>query len=1117
MTTPKEKETIKPLTVFKASAGSGKTFTLAVEYIKLLINNPYDYEHILAVTFTNKATEEMKHRILSQLYGISHNLSDSNDYAEKVCEDLKISPEKCRELAGKALRLLLHNYSFFRVQTIDTFFQGVMRNLAKELNLSNNLRISLNDKQVIGQAVDNMMENLTDNKQLMSWIEEFVSDKMDDEKSWNVSEEIKDFGGNITKEFYKSNRHLLENIFNSPKEFDEIKKRLTEKKRIIADKYKKIGQSFFTTISENHLVPADFANGEKGITSYFRKLINGGFADDKLVNATVTKHLDRAEAWCTAKSPKRSEIIPLVESTLLPLLTKIETERPKDVYEYRSTTLTLHNMNKLRLLCYIENEVRQENGEHSRFLLSDTQTLLYEMIKDDKNIAPFIYEKIGTRIGHIMIDEFQDTSNVQWNNFKALLNNCMSEPQFLEYDPRKITNNLIVGDVKQSIYRFRSGDWTLLNNIDKEYNNEQLSIRSLKTNYRSERNVINFNNAFFIEAAKIEANRIMPEDEDARRAKISAEHMTADLAEKKTLWGADIRKAYSDVSQKVPEKRQDKGLIRVFFTPKNEKEKEELIMDKMLENINELLTLQVPQSEIAILVRKKLDIAVIADHFARHAPSIRLISQEAYQLDSSSAVNCIVTCMRMIERPADRRLRAMAAKAYSKCIGTEEEKLNNFLSGESVDIDDLLPFELSDSMQITRLSTMPLYEMAEALVRILKLNKVEGQSPYISTFFDKLNAYCEENIADTSSFLTFWDEELCRKTIEVGDVDGIRIMTIHKSKGLEFDHVIIPFCDWGLNPPFAENLWCKSNKEIPFVPVNYQNENSLKNSIYETDGSYEAMQNIVDNLNLLYVAFTRAGKSLSVITSLSYSKDGMKEDHRAALLYNSLEAISEELGAEFCAAEDDDQPTTFIYGTFTKREHKDEKSDNVFERNTSNVPVAINSNANESVIFRQSNKSRDFADDITDEDDSRRFIRMGSILHQLFSSIRTEADIPRVLADMEFEGMLYDKEITADKLRENLRKKLENKQVKEWFADRWKVFNECTILYYDEDGKITERRPDRVITDGKETIVIDYKFGKPNDDYANQVRNYMQRLTDMGHTNVKGYLWYVNRNAVEPV
>lgn len=1117
MTTQKEKETIKPLTVFKASAGSGKTFTLAVEYIKLLINNPYDYEHILAVTFTNKATEEMKHRILSQLYGISHGLSDSDDYAEKVCEDLQISPEKCRELAGKALRLLLHNYSFFRVQTIDTFFQGVMRNLAKELNLSNNLRISLNDKQVIGQAVDNMMENLTDNKQLMSWIEEFVSDKMDDEKSWNISEEIKDFGGNITKEFYKSNRHLLESIFNSPKEFDEIKKRLTEKKRSITEKYKKIGQSFFSIISENHLQPTDFANGERGISSYFRKLINGGFTDEKLVNATVVKHLDRAEAWCTAKSPKKGEIIPLVESTLLPLLAKIEAERQKDVYEYRSTVLTLHNMNKLRLLNHIENEVKQENGEHSRFLLSDTQTLLYEMIKDDKNIAPFIYEKIGTRIGHIMIDEFQDTSNVQWNNFKALLNNCMSEPQFLEDDPRKITNNLIVGDVKQSIYRFRSGDWTLLNNIDKEYNNEQLSIRSLKTNYRSERNVINFNNAFFIEAAKIEANRIMPEDEDARRAKISAEHMTADLAEKKTLWAADIRKAYSDVSQEVPEKRDAKGLVKVFFTPKNEKEKDMLIMNKMLENINELLELKVPQNEIAILVRKKFDIATIADHFARLAPNIRLISQEAYQLDSSSAVNCIVTCMRMIEKPADARIKAMAAKAYIKCVGEEEEKLNNFLTGKTDDTTSILPTELSDKRQLTRLSTMPLYEMAEALVRILKLNKVKGQAPYISTFFDKLNAYCEENVADTSSFLTFWEEELCRKTIEVGDVDGIRIMTIHKSKGLEFDHVIIPFCDWGLNPPFGENLWCKSNEDIPFVPVNYSTENSLKNSIYETDGSYEAMQNIVDNLNLLYVAFTRAGKSLSVITGLSYSKDGIKDDHRASLLYNTLEAISKNLGAEFCAAEDDDHPATFTYGTFTKRKHKDEKSDNVFERKPSDVTVAINSNANKSVIFRQSNKSRDFADDITDEDDSRRFIRMGTILHQLFSSIRTEADIPRVLADMEFEGMLYDKEITADKLRESLRKKLENEQVKDWFSDRWKVFNECAILYYDEDGKITERRPDRVITDGKETIVIDYKFGKPNDDYADQVRNYMQRLTDMGHSNVKGYLWYVNRNAVEPV
>lgn len=1111
---------VRPLTVYKASAGSGKTFTLAVEYIKLLIDKPESYETILAVTFTNKATEEMKSRILTQLYGISVGLPDSKDYLDKVCSDLNIEPEVCVRQAKVALRLLLHHYNFFRVQTIDTFFQGVMRNLARELSLSNNLRVSLNDDQVIGQAVDALMESLSDNPQIMSWIEEYVNENMDNDKSWDINKEIKEFGNNIKKEFYKSNRNKLDNIFADAKFFADFKKELSEIRKALVDKYTKIGQQVLGILANNGLEPTDFSRGNTGVMGYFVKLSKGIFADAKMVNSYVKSAMCSADGWVAKSSKKRSVIIPLVETTLLPLLLSSDRDRMKDSQVYNSVSLTLANMNKLRLLRSIEDEIKKENGEHSRFLLSDTQTLLYEMVKGDPAIAPFIYEKIGSYLSHIMIDEFQDTSKVQWKNFKVLLENCMSQPTFPETDNRNITNNLIVGDVKQSIYRFRSGDWRLLNNIDNEFNTQQLITRSLQTNYRSECNIITFNNLFFRIAAGIEADRLMPKDETLALSFSSEQGFSPQLAHARKVWADALRKAYDDVCQEVPASRAAKGYVKVELLDASGNEKNEAILESLLENIQELADKGVAQNEMAILVRTKNNIPLIANYFAQHASHLKLISQEAYRLDSSVAVMMIVMGMRMVLDPKDNEARAILASLLLRSNGAGKEKMNNnfLLAQDGANL--YLPEELTDKASLQTLSVLPLYELAERMLRILHIDEQEGQTIYISTFFDKLNAFATDNVPDLKEFLDYWASDLSAKTVEISNVDGIRIMSIHKSKGLEFDHVLMPFCNWNTSSPFASTLWCEVDEEpfsrLPFIPVEYRNASSLKDSVYEMFGYEESMQEIVDNLNLLYVAFTRAGKSLIVIGE----RKAERGEGRAKLIADTLQMMVEceeadKLdGATLVGGNDDKDAMTFAFGTFVKREHKEKTSENVFCAPVGDIDVGIHSFSNDSVTFRQSNKSRDFADDITDEDDSRRYIRMGTILHQVFSSIRTLNDVNGVLANMEFEGMLYDEDLTQDKLRQSLREKFSNPEVREWFSDRWKVFNECTILYLDNEGKVVEKRPDRVICDNTKTIVIDYKFGKPHKDYENQVRNYMNRLISMGYANVEGYLWFVNKNEV---
>ena len=513
------------LTVYKASAGSGKTFTLAREYMTLVIANPASYRTILAVTFTNKATEEMKMRILGKLYEIAHGLPEANDYVNQIQQALPyLSSKQIQKNAESALHLLIHNYNYFRVMTIDTFFQSVLRNLARELDLTANLRIELNDYQIEQHAVDELIESLEDTDRLLFWIMDYIKENIDDDKSWNAIGQIKKFGENIFKDYYKAHSDKLTELMEQEDFFKDFTDRMKKKRDKAKEQLKEIAATFFDSLEEEGFTSDDLAGKTRGIWSYFNKLKNGKYSDDDLHNDTFNKCRESPEAWVKKSDVKNcTDIFNYVESVLYPILLFAEDNRPRLTRIFKSTDLTIKHLNQLRLLGSIDKKVREMNREANRFLLSDTQTLLNSLIKDSD--SPFIFEKIGTQLDHIMIDEFQDTSTIQWKNFKVLLEETMS---------REDAGNLIVGDVKQSIYRWRSGDWRLLNNIDKEFNKsaKEVSIETLGTNYRSDRNIIEFNNAFFTEAVKLEIE---------------------DLTDKCPEECKQLESAYSDVCQQVPD------------------------------------------------------------------------------------------------------------------------------------------------------------------------------------------------------------------------------------------------------------------------------------------------------------------------------------------------------------------------------------------------------------------------------------------------------------------------------------------------------------------------------------------------------------------------------------
>ena len=1062
------------LLIYKASAGSGKTFTLAVEYIKHLIRNPRAYRQILAVTFTNKATTEMKERILQQLNGIRLNDPASESYANRILSDLQKQPDgaqwtkqKVQERANIALHYMLHDYNRFRIETIDSFFQSVMRNLARELEQSPNLNIELNTQEVIAKAVESMMEKLTPTSPLLKWLLDYIEERISNNQRWNTTRELKEFSKHIFNEQFIEQgnelRNELKNLEGMRQFIDLLQS--TEKKAM--EKMTNYANQFFELLDKHGLTVDDFLYKTSGVPSYFIKLQNGDISN-KILTKRVQEGMLGTDIWVNKKNTK---VTTIVAEELMPLLNAAEQTRKQSLINVNSCRKSLKNLHKLQLLNYINEEVSILNSEKNRFLLSDTNALLHKLINEGD--SSFIFEKLGTQISNIMIDEFQDTSRMQWDNFRLLLLEGLSQG----------AESLIVGDVKQSIYRWRNGDWGILNNLGRKNPEHQsaldkypIKVETLKTNRRSEKNIIDFNNELFEELVKLlNARRLNELNEEC----------------------LELKNAYADVRQLSP-KEEQAGYVKVMFPEKDSaSEREDAILESIGDEVEQMIKKGIEPEQMAILVRQNKQIAPIANYLSERL-GIVVVSDEAFRLDASTSINMLIDALRYLADNQDKiALRSLASNYYlyiANQIATEEQLRTSPLQ--------LLPEAFST--QQMRMGFMPLYELLEELYILLELNKIEGQESYLFTFFDHVSEYLQKEAADITHFLQHWDETLCNKTIQSGSAKGIRAYTIHKSKGLQFHTVLLPYCNWSLETEHQHLTWCKPStapyNTYSLLPIDY--DQTMADTIYRKDYQTEQLQLWVDSLNTLYVALTRAEKNLFI-----WGLDS-KSNRIDSLLRAALVNINKVLGGNLDTNE-------YKYGKLYCEQPASRKQAENINRlifTSKKLPTKMEA-LHHRIEFKQSNESATFIAGKNEATSWRRFINRGNLLHYIFSQIATKEDAESVISRLLFDGTIEMNMETE--VRTLVGEALSHPMVSSWYDGSWKLLNERDIIWM-ENGELRNRRPDRVMMNGDKVVVIDFKFGEPRNAHHKQVKGYLSLLQRMGHKaeNICGYLWYVEKGEV---
>jgi ATP-dependent helicase/nuclease subunit A len=1058
----------KLFSIYRSSAGSGKTRTLSKEYLLLAMRFGGDYyKHILAVTFTNKATQEMKTRILGYLNAFSEGVQDS--LAQEIMLELNMDSSSFQERAKRLRSEILHTYSQFSISTIDSFFQKVIRSFTREAGLSGDYTLEIDHNLVAEEVIDKLVTELGTNEQLTRWLIEYAKANLENDKPWDVRGSLHDFSKEIFREEFRAIEDDLLRTSASADYFKKTQTTLRKSRHEFITTITGIAQQAIADIHKEHWTKEDFKYGG-GVYSFFVKFSKVSSVKDvgegSIGSRPRKEYLDSTN-WPSANSPYKAAIQAAAEKELINKLHAILDYRDRFFKEAISAEVVLNNFYAFGLVADLSRKMREHKEEHNMMLLADAPKFLNGIIQGSD--TPFIYEKVGSFYRNYLIDEFQDTSGMQWNNFKPLLVNSLDQgyPCF------------VVGDVKQSIYRWRGGDLQLLqHNVEQHIGTDRVAVKKLSSNFRSAINVVNFNNAFFEAASKALANEIG------------------------TTLVAD---SYSDAAQQIY--KNEKGIVRIDFIKQVEEQtswKEEALQ-KVASQLEVFQDQGIALRDVAILVRNNREGVDVAE-FLLSCNKIQstskyrydVISNESLRLDGALSVSILISALQFMVNPENLIARAQLSYDYSRLSKTQ----SNFHSVFSVSDKELFKKKLPIAFvkEIGKLKKLPLFEITETLISVFELNETEGELTYLQNFQNLVLEFYSRERNDVQAFLEWWEKNKSSKSLKIsGEVNAVQIYTIHKSKGLQFKYVIIPFCSWELDhsPQKSPHLWVTTN-EKPFeqetcVPVKYSGV--LKDTIFSEAYSTERVRVYLDNLNLLYVAFTRAENGLIVYAP--HPENSRVKQTVASMLFSSL-SQSPTLAENW----------NEVLGSW----HKGEYASSAISE-TNNLQGVISLNKYEVNRWRNRMVFRKQIDNFFQHQQLTENVnkKYGVFLHSILARIHYQKDVESVLNSVRDEGLLSADEI--EMVSKQLMQLFSNEQICYWFHDSWQVSTEIPILIPGSSNV----RVDRILIKGDCAVVIDYKSGEVRPRDEEQVANYMQLLHEMNFSKVEGYLIYLASSTVEAV
>ena len=1029
--------------VYNASAGSGKTFTLVKEYLKVLLNSNdiFRFQKVLAITFTNKAAAEMKARVLSNLEAFSEG--EENDLFHEIQKEITIDKATIQERSKKILAVILQNYAAFSITTIDSFTHKIIKSFAFDLGLSLNFEVEMDAVSLLNQAVDVLISKIGTDSKLTKLLIDFTLDKTDDDKSWDISRELNEFSKILLSE--EDTIHFRGLADKTIADFTALKTKLNKEQQELKVQFSETGEHLLSVLSKANLEAKDFTRGT--VPKFFTDVAQKEFNFDFIKRSeTIEKAIENHQYYTKTSTQEK---IALIEGVVPQIV--ICFQKTKEIFQqFLLNKLALKSLTPLAVLNHINLELTNIKEENNIRLNAEFNQLISDHIKEQP--APFIYERIGQKFMHYFIDEMQDTSVLQWQNLIPLIANALAQEN---------SNLLLVGDGKQAIYRWRGGKAEQFIDLgtsdEKEENPFHLKkeIKELETNYRSYSEVIDFNNLFFQHTANF-------------------------------LQNEDYKKLFIDGNKQLKTAKKGGYVSLSFLEKEEEKEEEALKYPKKVLEIIQHLDPQFSLGDVCVLVRKKAHGVAVANYLSENG--IAIVSSETLLLSTSSKVNFIISFLQTIQHPQDKEALLDCLYFLHDHLKVQKDKhqfISDFIKLERAHFFTQLKlyglyFDLSKFLQ------KPFYEKVEAIIRSFQL--IHSSDAYVQFFLDVV---LEQQRKGTSiqEFLDFWEEKKEKLSIVAPEAkNAVQVMTIHKSKGLEFPVVVFPY-DLDIYWQASPKVWFDKLPDMFHgfnellvdysKSLSYINERGLQ--IYNTHREAQEL----DNFNLLYVALTRSVEQLYIITAHNIKSDGLENTNFYAGVF--IHYLKEKNLWQEGVLE-------YSFGKKTKLSLSKEE-----QQETAIQQEFISTSLEEHNILMLANSSKLW------DTEQGKAIDFGNLIHEMMSKIITADDVVGVVGQYIQKGFIS--KAGALEIQKIISKIVTHTQLVAFFKKDVTVFNEREIV--DVDNQIII--PDRLVLNvKKEAIIIDYKTGEPSKRHHQQLLKYAQVLKTMDFKVIQKLLVYIN-------